>query len=527
MSMNQAGIYLRLSKEDGDTDESNSILNQRSLIEAFANSHDLPIIEEFVDDGYTGTNFNRPAFQRLMERIESKEINVVIVKDLSRFGRDYIETGRYIQRIFPALGIRFISINDHYDSFEADMNETHLILPIKNLINDSYCRDISMKVRSTQQSKRLNGEFIGAFAPFGYLKDSQKKNHLIIDESVKHIIQKIFELKLDGYSSKAIADFLNEIGEVTPLQHKKMQASTFNGGFQTYSYHWDVKMVNRILENRVYIGDLEQGKTRKFSYKSQKIQTISSEDWIKVEKTHEGIVSESVYLIANNLLKRDVRGTVQSENLYAGMLFCRDCHSQMVRRKVKYKDKEIITYICGNHKTNGACTRHSIKLGDLNHLISDILVKELKLQKKIIQQFKELDLNGVSLQIDFSDLISERNKIDSLLNTLHFDLDDGLIDEAEYQEFQKKYRLKIQMIDSQIEKKSKVSQNIYEVIQERLRWIHHFQCLSNSEILNRRLLVSLVDKIEIGEDKAINLVFHHMEELDLLHCLVKQEREVL
>ena len=162
--MTQACIYLRLSRDDGDNVESNSIINQRSLLRDYAGKNNITIIEEFVDDGISGLTFNRPDFNRMMEKVDEKCIDTIIVKDLSRFGRDYIETGKYIQRIFPAMGVRFISVNDHYDSFSADANETHLVMPIKSLINDSYCRDISTKVRSTQKAKRLKGEFIGAFA---------------------------------------------------------------------------------------------------------------------------------------------------------------------------------------------------------------------------------------------------------------------------------------------------------------------------------------------------------------------------
>ena len=219
--MAQACIYLRLSRDDGDNVESNSIINQRSLLRDYARNHDITILEEFVDDGISGLTFNRPDFNRMMENINNKTIDTIIVKDLSRFGRDYIETGKYIQRIFPAMGVRFISVNDHYDSLTADANETHLVMPIKSLINDSYCRDISTKVRSTQKAKRQKGEFIGAFAPYGYRKDEHQRNHLVVDEAIRPTIEKIFALKLEGYSSNRIAGYLNQVGIETPLQHKK------------------------------------------------------------------------------------------------------------------------------------------------------------------------------------------------------------------------------------------------------------------------------------------------------------------
>lgn len=291
--MTQACIYLRLSRDDGDNVESNSIINQRSLLRDYARNHNFAIVEEFVDDGISGLIFNRPDFNRMMTMVDEKLIDTIIVKDLSRFGRDYIETGKYLQRIFPAMAIRFISVNDHYDSLTADTNETHLVMPIKSLINDSYCRDISTKVRSTQRAKRQKGEFIGAFAPYGYRKDDKQRNHLIVDEVIRPIIEKIFLLKLEGYSSNAIAGHLNETGVITPFQHKKSCQENFKG-FQGYANKWDVKMVNRILTNRIYIGILEQGKHTKLNYKSQKSLTVNPEDWVRVSDAHEAIISKTV-----------------------------------------------------------------------------------------------------------------------------------------------------------------------------------------------------------------------------------------
>ena len=290
--MTQACIYLRLSRDDGDNIESNSIVNQRSLLRDYAQKNNFIISEEFIDDGISGLTFNRPDFNRMMTMVNEKRIDTIIVKDLSRFGRDYIETGKYIQRLFPSIGVRFISVNEHYDSLTADTNETHLVLPIKSLINDSYCRDISMKVRSTQKAKRQNGEFIGAFAPYGYRKDDSVRNYLIVDESVRPIIEKIFTLKLEGYSSNRIASYLNQAGIATPLQHKQSCQENFKG-FYGNSNQWSAKLVNRILINRVYTGTLEQGKHTKLNYKSQQSLKVKPEDWVRVDNTHEGIVSES------------------------------------------------------------------------------------------------------------------------------------------------------------------------------------------------------------------------------------------
>ena len=211
--------YLRLSQEDGDKEESNSIRNQRDLISDFAAQHnDIRIVDEYVDDGYSGANFERPAFQKMIEDIKKQKINCIIVKDLSRLGRNYIETGKYLEKIFPRLGVRFVSITDNYDSANEPGDLDQIIVPFKNLINDAYCRDISLKVRSQFEVKRKNGKYVGSFAMYGYCKDPVDKNHLIVDEYAAEIVQLIFNMKLDGYSPQHIADKLNEMHVLTPLE---------------------------------------------------------------------------------------------------------------------------------------------------------------------------------------------------------------------------------------------------------------------------------------------------------------------
>ena len=320
---NLAVMYLRLSKEDGERAESNSISNQREIINMYAGKNNINVAKEYVDDGYSGTSFDRPAFKEMMKDAYDKKFSIIIVKDLSRFGRDYIEAGKYIQRIFSELGIRFISVNDNYDSSSANINDTHLILPIKNFINDSYARDISNKVRSSQKVKREKGEFISAFAPYGYKKSKENKNKLIIDENVEEVIRNIFDMKLKGYSSKAIADELNILGILTPKLYKENQGFKCNG-FQTIkSGNWSAKTVNRIIENEVYIGNTLQGKSFVLSYKNKKQLGKKKEEWIRVENTHEALISKETFVIANEMLKRDLNNLKGRENidLFSGMLF--------------------------------------------------------------------------------------------------------------------------------------------------------------------------------------------------------------
>ena len=277
--------YLRLSRSDGDQQESNSIKNQRALLNDYMGKHpELHKFDEYVDDGYSGTNFERPDFKRMMQDIEKRNVNCIIVKDLSRFGRNYIETGRYLERIFPFMGVRFIAINDHYDSAEENDDKGRILIPFNNLINDTYCRDISLRVRSHLDVKRKEGQFIGSFAGYGYRKDPKDKNHLIIDEYAAGIVQEIFKSKLNGMSSQRIASHLNELGVLPPNEYKRANGFNYTCGFQAgLNQKWTVVSVNRILKNESYTGTLIQGKRRKINYKVKKSHDVGSENWIRVE----------------------------------------------------------------------------------------------------------------------------------------------------------------------------------------------------------------------------------------------------
>ena len=254
-----AAIYVRLSKEDGDVAtagkrESNSISNQKDLIKNFLkDKKDIVVVSERVDDGYSGSNFERPAFQMMLEDIKKGIVDCVVVKDLSRFGREYIDAGKYIERLFPALGVRFIAVNDQYDSLEGKSQADEIVIPFKNLINDAYCRDISIKIRSHLEVKRKNGEYIGAFTPYGYQKDSDNKNKLVIDVYAAGIVKEIYRMKLSGMSQTAIANALNKQGVLSPMEYKHSLGIRIQDNFKTHEQaEWSAMSVKRILENEVY-----------------------------------------------------------------------------------------------------------------------------------------------------------------------------------------------------------------------------------------------------------------------------------
>ena len=274
-------VYLRLSRDDvssgngmadGGRAESNSISSQRDMIRSFIRKQeDMEIYDIYVDDGFSGTNFDRPGFKRMMKDIKAGHVDCVIVKDLSRLGRDYIEAGRLIQKTFPAFSVRFIALNDHFDSLTADLNESSLIVPVKNFVNDSFARDISGKVRSHQKMKRENGEFIGSFAVYGYKKSIRNKNLLVPDEYAADIVRKIFAWKIEGFSNLAIAEKLNGLGILSPMEYKRAQGENYRTGFGGGAKaKWSSVAVKRILVNECYLGTMIQGKEEKVSYKVNK-----------------------------------------------------------------------------------------------------------------------------------------------------------------------------------------------------------------------------------------------------------------
>lgn len=524
MNNNIACMYLRLSREDGDISESNSISNQRQIIKSYAKENGITISNEYVDDGFSGSNFDRPNFKNMIEDLNAGKFRIIIVKDLSRFGRDYIESGKYLQKIFPEKGIRFISVNDNYDSDNADVSDTHLILPIRNFINDSYCRDISMKVKSSKEVKRKNGEFIGSFAPFGYKKDSKNKHKLVVDTEVSHIVSRIFDMKIEGYSSKAIADFLNSIGTVTPSRHKENKGDNFNTGFIVKDAKWDAKMVNRVITNKVYIGVLEQGKTAKLNYKSKREVDVAKDDWIIIENAHESIVSKSVFALANKMLLRDVKASKENPSILSGMLYCKDCGSPMIRRKVKSKDGYNIFYVCSEYNIKGECTRHSIKedyvIGATVHALNDYLSKYNELLKKV----SKIDVSKLTIKADFDSLNTEKKKYERLRGSLYMDLEEELITTEEFERFRKNYLLKIREIKKQIITKQKTIEELTEKIKDKGSFVSDIIPNIEEGTLNRLSLVSFIDRIEIGEDNAINFVFNNMETVNLMQAILDSEK---
>lgn len=371
MNKYKVAAYLRLSKEEFSNEkESNSITNQKIIINNYLKEHnEYKLVDYYIDDGYSGTNFDRPEFQRMLEDIKNKKIDVIIIKDLSRLGRNYIETGNFIEVIFPAMGVSVMSVDENCEINSSDYYGDDY-LPLKNLFNDMYAKDISKKVRSSLIVKKYNGEFTGKLAPYGYIKDPKDKHKFLIDKNVSHIIKKIFDMILDGKSRRQVADFLNDNDILTPSEYLNINT---NEGISMVK-KWNPEMVNTILKNENYTGTLFQGKRRKLNYRVNKQIRLDKENWIITPNHHEAIISKEKFDKVQDILNNYVTRTNRKGNLdtLSGFLKCGDCKGQMHLKKGKNKSY----YYCTNY-FNKKCTNHSIEKTKLEEMI----LEKLKLNK--------------------------------------------------------------------------------------------------------------------------------------------------
>lgn len=524
-----AAMYLRLSRDDSDvgevTDrggsiksESNSIGNQRELIRAYIHDHeDIELYDIYIDDGFSGSNFDRPEFKRMINDMEAGKVNCIIVKDLSRFGRDYIESGRYIQKIFPSLGVRFIAITDHFDSFHADAGESGIVLPVKNFINDSYCRDISMKVKSQLEVKRKNGECIAAFAPYGYKKAEHDKNQLVVDEYAAEIVKKIYSWKMEGLAVSAIAGKLNALGILSPKEYKKSVGINFQSGFSsTGTSKWSGITVKRILTNEIYLGHLVQGKTEKINYKLKKSVEKPETEWIRVENTHEAIISEDNFQIVQNLLQVDSRISpiLEKNSLFSGLLFCGDCGEQMIRRVNRYKGKQKIYYICSTKNRGEGCTRHSIREDALVSLVMEAVKKYANcfLEEKILfEKSLELEANFESIvhyDREIERLRKEQDKYYSLCTALHEDLRKEVVTKEEFERLHGEFQRKAVEYDEARKKQEATIKKMFKTGVLSAGRLKAMQDVVELKEIDRYTLSSMVKKISVYENQRIEIEFN-------------------
>ena len=517
-----AAIYVRLSKEDGDVAgaskaESNSISNQRELIRDFLkDKKDIVVVSERVDDGYSGSSFERPGFQQMLEDIRRGAVDCVIVKDLSRFGREYIDTGRYIERLFPALGVRFIAVNDHYDSLRGDGQGDEILVPFKNLINDAYCRDISVKIRSHLEVKRRNGEFIGAFAPYGYQKDGEDRHRLVVDAYAAGVVRDIFRMKLHGMSQDAIAGKLNRDGILSPMEYKNSRGINFRTAFRVKAASgWSPVAVRRILENEVYIGNLVQGRQSTPNHKVKKSIRKDKGDWVRVEKNHEPVVSERDFAVVQKLLGMDTRTAPDREGVYllSGIAVCGDCGAPMVRKVSSVNGKRYCYYICSGHKAGGSCGPHRIPVQALEDAVFVLLKRHigciLDLERVLeyagTVPFRDLDVR--KLEERREKLLGEAERCRELRMMLYEDMKDGVITKEDYVELHAAYEARGKEAQEAAGKAEREIRAVLEGDEDKYRWISYFKEYRDIGELTRNVVVALISEVRVYDRENIEVVF--------------------
>ena len=526
----KAMAYYRLSKDDKNEDRiadsegkiSDSILNQRKLVHAYLQNHpNITLVDEAYDDGYTGTNYNRPGFQAVLEKVQSGSINCVIVKDLSRLGREYIETGKYLEMIFPSFGVRFIAINDDIDSEHSSAGDD-LIIPIKNIMNESYCRELSKKLRNQFRIQRGNGEFLGAFASYGYCKSPDDKHKLIVDEYAAEVVRGIFSLKVKGFSQNVIADYLNNEKILPPAEYKKSLGMKYKTGFQASTQSkWSVVTLNRILTNPIYIGTLVQGKRGTPNYKIKTMRTRSENDWVVVENNHQAIIDPLVFSTVQKMMERDTRRPPNTDVLLplAGVLFCPDCGFSLQRRTVKRGKQKYYYYVCASYKNGKGCSSHSIEQKKLEetvlHAISNQIQMIVELNKLVqdigMKSIDQVRLKRLDVMIAQKEQDMDHDK--EFRMKLYEALNDDLIDRDEYEKMRMKYTKQIEDTEKAISKLQIQRADILSNNATDNSWIMQFIKFQGLTELSHEAVVTLIDRIYVYEDKHIRIEFNYRNEL--------------
>ena len=512
------GIYIRLSQEDKDKkyeSDSESVINQRELLTNYVKNNNFNLIGEYVDDGYSGTDFERPGFQKLIEDIEEKKINCVIVKDLSRLGRDHIKTGYYMETYFPEKNVRFISILESYDSFknQASNDSSTFIIAC----NDYYSKQNSIKIRNVLNEKRKSGKFVGSLPCFGYMRDPEDKGHLIPNPETAPIVKQIFEWRKNGLGPSRIVTMLNEKGYPTPSGYKKTNYSTRLIVRDT----WNISSVKKILSNRIYTGDMVQHTQTKVNYKSKKKITLDQSMWMIVENTHEPLVDKDTFDYVNNLRKRNTRNyeikTDREKRLLEGKLFCKECGNRLTvlyRKKQDYWSVNCNRY--SRDPVRGRCYSHFYPynyleeqvLEQINKSVSK-LMKELDLKQLNDEVVKNVHKETNNIDNVIKNLEIEKEKITKRITTLYNDRCDGVISTETYKELAKEYETKLKeindLIDNENVKKYKIKNKV-NVLPDYTKKIKKLLDLNKPK---KELIDTLIDKIVIDKDRDITIYFKY------------------
>ena len=518
----RVGLYMRLSREDGDKEESSSVTNQREMLKRYVSEQEnFFIVKEYVDDGYTGTNFDRPGFKQMIEDIEAGIIDTVITKDLSRLGRERLGVGHYTEIYFPEHNVRYIALLDNIDTyFDAGMND---MAPFKGVINDMYVRDISKKIRSSLIERKKAGNFLGVTAPYGYQKDPNNKFHLIIDEKEAEVVKRVFRLYLEGNGLTRIAQILTKDGIPVPGESRNIGKTRRTALYSS----WKQTTIRRILDNRVYLGELVQFKRRKINYKSKRRITVPEEERYICRGTHEAIIDEESFNAVQNILKKNKSfKDSKHDYLFKGLLFCSECGARLNVTYSNYALKRYGEYryttICYSYSRlySDICTRHSNSIPELE----EVLIKHIKevcsryinenLQDELIsmaKKQKQFELKQITNEKKLETLEQKISDIGLYIKNLYMDKVKGVVSENDYVSLVADFTKDRDNLIKEKEELIKIINNQKLQIDETAKIEKLAKEFLSLEKPTKQLLNELIEKITISENKEINIYFKFNE----------------
>ena len=539
-------IYARLSVEDNGKD-SDSIESQIEYLEDFiANDPTMRKAAVFIDNGFTGTNFMRPEFQRMIDAARLGDINCVVVKDLSRLGRNYVETGEFLEKVCPFIGLRFIAVNDNYDS-EAASNNSQLAASLSNIINDFYAKDISRKVYSALKTKMENGEYIGAWEKYGYLKDPENKSRLIVNPETAPIVQQIFLWRSEGMSYIGINKKLNEMGVPSPGQYKADRGIVTNNNQKKRTILWNKHIVTDILKDITYIGHMAQRKTTQVLHKGIQFSRVNEEDWIVVYNTHEAIISEELF----NKVQEINRATAEkakansgkydhlpkAKNIYGAKLVCADCGARIKlhRSFSTKKDKVYFTFNCPTYQEHGTagCSSRVKRKADLDEAVfqsiraqMDVFMDTAHIIKSLLAQKQAIN-KGAARKKTKSSLYNKIKSLRSAISTLYVDMKDGLLTDAEYLMQKEKYQAQIAELEHTLGELTQDETDTEEQLIGTKKWAAIAEEYSEATELSEGMLNACVELIKVHADGSLEIAFNYMQEFkELLETTERLRKEV-
>ncbi len=506
-------LYIRLSKEDENQGPSQSVQNQESLLREFVEQHRLSVFDTYVDDGWSGTSFDRPNFQRMISDIEAQKVNMVITKDLSRLGRDYIMTGHYMERYFPEHRVRYISLLDGIDTgVDSTAND---ITPFRAIMNDMYAKDISKKIKSVKRDKQRKGQFIGGKPMYGYKMHPTEKNKIVIDEKAAPVVQRIFSLALSGMSCRKIATTLNEEGIPTPATYANLSVARPG----PYSGLWSSERIADMLKNETYIGNMVQGRTVKISYKSKKCLRQSPENWVVVEGTHEPIIDPETFQKVQMLVNsRKYTRSRTYDFLLKGLIFCHECGYPMaVLNRKNAAGEDRLYFVCRTYQRftkAGICTCHSIKEETVNKAVltkvRDVCQTYLNPDAlcPIAAEAVENASKAASCEAEIQALQSKITALTTNLDQMYMDRLNGLLSEEDFQRIYQKVKMDRTVLEERLKNLQEQAKQPVSAEEKAKALVKQFL---DSALSSRELLVSLIERVELTEEKEIIIKFRFHE----------------